>query len=417
MDADLEAIAVLEQLRADPSIWGRIPPGDSHSAALQAALRQEYPAEVVRAALTLAALRTQARPRFTRADEMWFDRTRLEQATQEIVARHKAQRFAACAGQTVLDLCCGVGSDAIAIARQGSEVDETDAFRLGPLLSIVEPKVKVPITVRAVDMSPLATWFTQRNAEVYGVASHIETLVSDVEKVDIAGQFVHLDPDRRTQGQRQVRLEFGSPGLPYLQALTKTAAGGAIKVSPASNFGGKFTDCEVELVSVHGECKEATIWFGQLRHADPFRATILPQGATIAGDPWEYRPRLVPSVLNYLFDPDPAVVRAGLVDRVGESLGLWRLDDAEEYLTGDTLVDSPFVRGFEVLADLNNNTKEIRNYFRTSPFGQVEIKCRHMSIDADAIRRKLPLPGKEPGVLLFARVAGKARAIIARRCG
>ncbi len=416
MDADLEAIDVLEQLRADPAIWDLIPPGDSHSAALQAALRQEYPAEVVRAALTLAALRTQARPRFTRAEAMWFDRTRLEQATQEVVARHKAQRFAACAGQTVLDLCCGVGSDAIAIARQGSGEDETFAFRSAKERSFAERKATLPITVRAVDMSPLATWYTQRNAEVYGVASHIETLVSDVEKIDITGQFVHLDPDRRTQGQRQVRLEFGSPGLPYLQALTKSAAGGAIKVSPASNFGGKFTDCEIELVSVSGECKEATIWFGQLRQPAPFRATILPQGATIAGDPWEYRPRLAP-LGKYLFDPDPAVVRAGLVDCVGESLDLRRLDDAEEYLTGDTLVDSPFVRGFEVLADLTNNTKEIRDYFRTSSFGQVEIKCRHMSIDADAIRRKLPLPGKEPGVLLFARVAGKARAIIARRCG
>lgn len=389
MEADQEVIAVLEQLRGTPAIWERIVPGDSRSVALQAALRQEYPAEVVRAALTLAALRTQARPRFTRADQMWFDRTRLEQATQEIVARHKAQRFAACAGKTVLDLCCGVGADAMAIAQYTS--------------------------VRAVDMSPLATWFTQRNAEVYGVASHIETLVSDVEKVDITGQFVHLDPDRRTQGQRQVRLEFGSPGLPYLQALTKTAAGGAIKVSPASNFGGKFTDCEVELVSVNGECKEATIWFGELRQTAPFRATILPHGVSIAGDPWEYRPRIEP-LKRYLFDPDPAVVRSGLVDCVGDSLDLRRLDDAEEYLTGDTLVDSPFVRGFEVLADLNNNTKEIRDYFRTSPFGQVEIKCRHMSIDADAIRRKLPLPGNQPGVLLFVRVVGKARAIVARRC-
>ena len=389
MEPDLEAIAVLEQLRLTPAIWDRIPGGDKHSAALQAALRQEFPAEVVRAVLTLAGLRTQAKTRFTRAEAMWFDRTRLEQATQEVVARHKARRFAACAGQTVLDLCCGIGADAIAIAGHAP--------------------------VQAVDMSPLATWYTARNAEAYGVASHIETRVSSVESVPVAGRFVHLDPDRRTQGQRQVRLEFGSPALPYLQELTRTAAGGAIKVSPASNFGGKFTNCEIELVSVSGECKEATIWFGPLRQPAPFRATILPQGATIAGDPWDYRPRIEP-LKRYLFDPDPAVVRAGLVDCVGDALDLRRLDDAEEYLTGDTLVDSPFVRGFEVVADLTNNTREIRDHFRTSSFGQVEIKCRHMSIDADAIRRKLPLPGNEPGVLLFARVAGKARAIVARRC-
>ena len=389
MEPDLAAIAVLEQLRLTPAIWDRIAVSDSHSVALQAALRQEYSPEVVRAALTLVALRSQARARFTRAESMWFDRTRLEQATQEVVARHKAQRFAACSGSTVLDLCCGIGADAIAIAQHTQ--------------------------VQAVDLSPLATWYTQRNAEAYGVASNIETLVSPVESVAVAGRFVHLDPDRRTQGQRQVRLEFGSPSLPYLQDLTKSATGGAIKVSPASNFGGKFTDCEIELVSVSGECKEATIWFGQLRQPAPFRATILPQGATIAGDPWDYRPRLAP-LGKYLFDPDPAVVRAGLVDCVGDSLDLRRLDDAEEYLTGDMLVESPFVRGFEVVADLTNNTREIRDHFRTSPFGQVEIKCRHMSIDADAIRRKLPLPGNEPGVLLFARVAGKARAIVARRC-
>jgi len=388
VDADQVAIAVHEQLLATPEIWEELSSGET-GPAIQTALRKKYPAEVVRAALTLTDLRKHARPRFTRADQMWFDRTRLEQATQEIVARHKAERFKACAREKVLDLCGGIGADAIAIAHH--------------------------TPVMAVDLSPLASWFTRQNAAVYGVAENIETLTSDVESVDVAGRFVHLDPDRRTQGQRQVRLEFGSPALPYLQSLTQTARGGAIKVSPASNFGGKFTNCEVELISLNGECKEATIWFGDLRKPTPFRATILPQGVSISGDPWEYRPRIEP-LKRYLFDPDPAVVRAGLVDCVAEQLDLRRLDDAEEYLTGDTLVESPFVRGFEVLADLNNNTREIRDYFRTSPFGQVEIKCRHMSIDADAIRRKLPLPGHEPGVLLFVRVAGKARAVVARRC-
>lgn len=385
---DLASIQVFEELRATPRIWELIPAGDSHTPAVQAALRKEFSPEVVRAALTLAGLRNQARPRFQRADQMWFDRTRLEQATQELVARHKARRFARCSDQTVIDLCCGIGADSIAIAEYAR--------------------------VQAVDASPLAAWFTRQNALVSGVSEWVETLVSPAEAVEIAGRFVHLDPDRRTQGQRQVRLEFGSPPLEYLQALTQSAAGGAIKVSPASNFGGKFPTCEIELVSVHGECKEATIWFGTLRDPAPFRATVLPSATTIAGNPWDYRPRITP-LGKYLFDPDPAVVRAGLVDCLAESIGLTRIDDAEEYLTGEAPSDSPFVRSFEVLADLANNPTEIRDYFRTSDFGQVEIKCRHIRIDADAIRRKLPLPGKQPGVLLFVRAAGKARAIVARR--
>jgi hypothetical protein len=79
------------------------------------------------------------------------------------------------------------------------------------------------------------------------------------------------------------------------------------------------------------------------------------------------------------------------------------------------VVHSPLVRGFAVEAVLPNNPSDIRNHFRTSRFGQVEIKCRHIPIQAEDLRRRLPLPGHEPGVLIFARLAGRARAVVARR--
>ncbi len=36
-----------------------------------------------------------------------------------------------------------------------------------------------------------------------------------------------------------------------------------------------------------------------------------------------------------IFDPDPAVVRSGMLDGVAELLHLERLDPEEEYLTGN----------------------------------------------------------------------------------
>ena len=110
-----------------------------------------------------------------------------------------------------------------------------------------------------------------------------------------------------------------------------------------------------------------------------------------------------------------AVVRAGLVDLLAQQLDLRRLDDAEEYLTSDRLVESLFVRSFQVLAELPNNLREIRRYFRGSGFGRVEIKCRRIPVQAESVRRRLPLEGTQPAVLVFARIAGKARAIISRR--
>ncbi|MBC8113290.1 MAG: hypothetical protein H7062_02855, partial [Candidatus Saccharimonas sp.] len=62
-----------------------------------------------------------------------------------------------------------------------------------------------------------------------------------------------------------------------------------------------------------------------------------------------------------------------------------------------------------------NNESDLRAWLRTSEFGQLEIKCRHIPIRADVLRRRLPLPGDQPGVLIFARCDGKARAIVARR--
>jgi hypothetical protein len=91
------------------------------------------------------------------------------------------------------------------------------------------------------------------------------------------------------------------------------------------------------------------------------------------------------------------------------------LDDEEEYLTADQALHSPFVQPFEVLAMLANNDREIRGYFRGAGVGQLEIKCRRIPVDAEAVRRKLPLTGDDSVVLLFARINGRARAVVCRR--
>jgi len=188
-------------------------------------------------------------------------------------------------------------------------------------------------------------------------------------------------------------------------------------VSPASNFGGKFPQAEIELISLDGECKEATIWFGALCSADrsaPWRATALPSGASIAGHPLDAVTDVRPPG-RFVFDPDPAVVRAGLVDLLARQLGLWRLDAAEEYLSGDKLVQSPLCVPFETTGVVPNNPTAIRSAVRSEGWGTAEIKCRHVRTDADAVRRKLPLEGDAAGVLIIARIAGKTHALLARR--
>ena len=381
-----EETELLLQLRQTPEIFDLIETASESELVLQNRLRQEYSDGLVRAALSLVELRIRGRKKFSLADSMWLDRRGLEQSTPEAVARHKAQRFSG----RVSDYCTGIGADAIALAAH--------------------------CDVIGADINPAACLRAKWNAEVYGVDSRFDIVCADVEQLPSSGGLVHIDPDRRTgrAGSRSLRIEDSVPSLDTLRRIMREFEGGAIKLSPASNFVGKFQDVEIELVSLAGEAKEATIWFGSLATPGMWRATALPAGETLAGDPLSAYADMS-AVGRYVYDPNPAIVRAGLIDLLSSQTELARLDDTEEYLTSDQLVTSAFVQPFEVLAELPNNDRVIRKFFRNANFGQVEIKCRHIPIQIETVRRKLQLDGDEAVVLIFARVAGKARAIVCRR--
>jgi hypothetical protein len=342
---------------------------------------------LVLAALQLRDARQRGQEKFSRASEMWLTRQGVEQATSEVIARYKSERFRDCL--EVWDLCCGIGGDGVALALGGMQV-------------------------QAVDLSPLACLRTDWNAEVYGVGDKVKTEVADVTALSLTGRHIHFDPDRRSGPQRALKLEGYAPPLPFLQQVTQTTVGGAIKVSPASNFGGKFPNCEVELISLHGECKEAVIWFGDRRTDTPWRATVLPHRATLTGDPFLARGP-ISGLGQFIYDPDPAVVRAGLIDVLSETSGLNRLDPAEEYLTSTNLVSTPFATPFEVVEQLPYDVRAIREATVRRQLGELEIKCRHTAVDVDKLRKQLKLSGPNRAVLLIARLNGRTAAVLARR--
>ncbi|MCH2210378.1 MAG: methyltransferase domain-containing protein [Fuerstiella sp.] len=382
-------LATLQQLRELPDLLTAIAQSTGSELAVQHKLRRHYCPELVRAAFMLHEARIRARGVLHDAEHLWLTAAGVQQCTHPAVATHKAERFPR--NVSVLDLCCGIGSDAAALARRAS--------------------------VTVVDNDETMLQRCRWNLDIWNCSAQ-PSILDDAQNISLSGRLIHADPDRRVGRVRPVkRLEQYCPDLDWMQAATKTAAGGAIKISSAGNFMQKFPDCEIELVSLHGECREATVWFGELAPAEQFRATVLPSGNTIAGDPLGVTADFAVYPGRYLFDPDPAVVRAGLVDAVCEQLNLQRLDAGEEYLTSDECPDSSFVTEFEVIAVLPNSLKRLRHYFRSKPASRYEIKCRHLSITADAVAKQLPTGGTEPQVVFFLRNCGKTRIIVAKRIG
>ncbi|MDF1742397.1 MAG: hypothetical protein P1V19_01800 [Gimesia sp.] len=376
------------QLHSTDEIFAIIQQHSGSEFQLQNQLRKNYSQDMVRAALTLSELRTRGRAKFSQAGQMWFDRKSLEQSTPELVSRHKAARFSG----TVYDFCCGMGGDLVALAKEAS--------------------------VTGVDLDPLLCQFAVWNSEVYGVSEMVSVINSPLEEFSDRQGRLHIDPDRRPgSGGKVIRIEDYLPGLETLLKLIPQFQGGAIKLSPASNFAGKFPETETELISLNGECKEATIWFGDLAGDQEFRATAISKTGevnSIAGHPLDAFVNITPPG-SYIYDPDPSVVRSGLLDMAASQFSLSRLDSEEEYLTSTNPVDSPFFRRFKILAELPNNEREIRKYFRTASFGQLEIKCRRIPVSIEGLRRKLSLKGEAAGVLIIARLEGKARALICER--
>ncbi|HBN78954.1 MAG TPA: hypothetical protein DD473_24705 [Planctomycetaceae bacterium] len=386
-----ETIKLWQQLKQTPVLLADIDSASGSALQRQQKLRESYPAELVRLGLDLHDLRLRAGDKFSQADRMWFTRQSLEQTSSESLAEYKARRFQSKLDsiETIQDLCTGVGADAIAL----SEVAPVITYDLDPV------------------MLQLALW----NAEVYERESQITFQQQDVNELDVRGRVIHIDPDQRdAQGKRHRRLESIQPPLEVLQRMSQECYAGAIKLSPASNFGGKFPDCETELISWQGECKQAVIWCGELAEPGLWRATVLPSGESLVGDPLEAYPEFS-EVSNFVYDPDPAVVRAGMINQLSEQLGVARLDDAEEYLTSEERIDSPFLSGFQVIETLTRNETQLRKYLRKLDVGEVEIKCRHLRIDIEKVRKSLPLSGTKAITLIFARVGGKSKVIVCSR--
>ncbi len=354
--------------------------------------RKLAPPNVVTAAVRLAACRFRAQAKYSRGDRMWLDPVGLEQATSEAVARHKAARFTQ---PVVVDLCAGIGGDSVALA-QGARVLAVDSDH---------------------GMCRRLAW----NTAVYEVADRVQPCRSRAETFTIPpGAWVHIDPDRRPSGQQRARRLAGySPGLDFLHRLVRHVRGGAIKLSPASDFAAHFSSSgfEVELISLKGECKEATVWFGAAATCR-LRATRLPENVT-----WTDRdggimpfPRVpVIPVSAFVYDPDPALLRAGLLDSFAAAHSLKRIAADIDYLTGDRLVNTPFLTPFAVQSIHHLDMKQLRRLVVEHDLGPVEIKMRGLDLAPETLRTQLRLRGSRPATLILAGGRGSAVVILAQR--
>lgn len=347
-------------------------------------LDRAYPTTLARAAVETALLRRRAEVKFSRAAAMYFTREALEQASSEPVAAHRARRFAGLG--TVADLCCGIGGDAVALAA------------VAPLL--------------AVDLDPLRLRLTGLNLEAYGQRQGARLLEGDVLAIDLAGVgAAFVDPDRRVEGRRVVSVDDGRPSLAALRARLPRDLPLAVKLAPGLP-GHEIArlDGEVEFVSLDGELKECVLWAGPFRQAAR-RATLLPTGDTLAAETPAALPLPGPP-RAYLYDPDPAVVRAGLVGELAGPLHGRPLDAGVGLLSGDVPVATPFARCYAIEAALPFHRRRLQELLRQRGVGRVQVRRRGTGLEPAEVERGLKLTGDAFRTVLLTPVEGRAFALV-----
>ena len=144
------------------------------------------------------------------------------------------------------------------------------------------------------------------------------------------------------------------------------------------------------------------------------RATLLPAGVTVA-DTDGTGECAVQAPGCYIFEPDAAVIRAGLVQNVGTLLGLWQIDRRIAYLSGDRLCVSPLVQPFEIEEFSPFGVKTIRKRVLERDIGVLEIKTRGMGVDPDSLRHQLKLRGSKSRTLILTRVGDRPVAFLCKR--
>jgi SAM-dependent methyltransferase len=404
--------------------------------ALLRRLRGTLTAEQAAILMQQLTLQPFAKRKFANPERWFWTKVLLEQSSDEETASETARDFNATS--EVMDVCCGGGADAVALARRGCDV-------------------------RAVDACSIACELAKHNLN--SNACRADVLEQSAEKLEVDGRaWIHIDPDRRPQGKRTVGLENTSPSTNVIRRLLNHSSGMSLKLAPGyrpepsglrpwanQQLLGEdrmpIPDCKRFL------CKQGTVrqqrWYWGISRwptnsivvsvklnevsvdkAESFFAkwgNLREQSfREEAGWYHEWYPMesvhdaqmersvVTQEVSEFVGDFDPAVRSAQLAPAFAIRHGYALCGFENGYLTANDAITHPLVRWFRVLENVPLDRKHLKTLSRQRPAREWELKSRGVDIDLDGIRKQLhTAPDGVPRLtILFLKLQGKHRALI-----
>ena len=318
----------------------------------------------------------------------------IEQCSSEASAKYKASLMQ---GQSFADLTGGLGIDTFFISQHFQQADYVE---------------------RQVELCDLA----RHNFAALG--SHIEIwneTADDYLKHCGTKDYIFIDPARRdAYGRKTVSIGDCTPDVVGLQdLLLEKASRVVVKLSPMLDITKALEELhhvrEVHVVAVANECKELDFvmergYEGEVQRVCVNLLTKQPNVRFALEEEKNATAVLAETVMRYLYEPNPAVMKAGCYKLLAEQFGISKLHKNSNLFTSDAFVADFPGRVFEVEAFAPFNKKVKQTLL--SEVDNASIAVRNFPLTVAELRKALKI-GDGDGIYLFATtLKGEKRVVI-----
>ena len=352
----------------------------------------------------------------------------LKAAVQQIQARQKAkQKLPSWAAHPDL-----IFPSSLSLEQASSE--ETAKFK-----SRILPKGKNMIDLTGgygVDTFYLAENFEravycERNPELSAIVEHNFNLLQPgkfeisqgdsleyISKSVLTFDLIFVDPARRgNHNQKLYKLADCEPDIASFWKLLKSKGNSIlVKASPMLDIKQAFIEIpdiqQVWVVSVKNEVKEVLLFWekGKENKERLFHAVDLQSGGprkfSFTYEEEESSESIYGEVEKYLLEPYSPILKAGAFRSFGQKFGLKKLHPNSHVYTCEDLPDAIPGRIFEVIQEINNPKKELKQLF---PTGKVNVITRNYALSSDELKKKYRLKDGGDNFLIGTKVGEKFR--------
>ena len=239
-----------------------------------------------------------------------------------------------------------------------------------------------------------------------------------LSKSDKTFDLIFVDPARRgNHNQKLYKLADCEPDIASFWKLLKSKGNSIlVKASPMLDIKQAFIEIpdiqQVWVVSVKNEVKEVLLFWekGKENKERLIHAVDLQSGGprkfSFTYEEEESSESIYGEVEKYLLEPYSPILKAGAFRSFGQKFGLKKLHPNSHVYTCEDLPDAIPGRIFEVIQEINNPKKELKQLF---PTGKVNVITRNYALSSDELKKKYRLKDGGDNFLIGTKVGEKFR--------